>query len=46
MYFQGNNIGVYDKTGKLVKRTDYYAYCNANPVNFINPFGLYNKPQD
>ena len=25
MYFQGNNIGVYDKTGKLVQRTDYYA---------------------
>ena len=23
--FQGNNIGVYDKTGKLVQRTDYYA---------------------
>ena len=108
--FQGNNIGVYDKTGKLVQRTDYYAsgepwlepvygsgaaanrylfggkermaggalneydfearnyvasfqrfttidpeaekfpwmspyaYCNANPVNFIDPFGLYNKP--
>ena len=21
--FQGNNIGVYDKTGKLVQRTDY-----------------------
>ena len=107
MYFQGNNIGVYDKTGKLVQRTDYYAsgepwlepeysnsasgnrylfggkermaggalneydfearnyvasfqrfttidpltevtpsispyaYCNANPVNFTDPFGLY-----
>ena len=23
--FQGNNIGVYDKIGKLVQRTDYYA---------------------
>ena len=23
--FQGNNIGVYDKMGKLVQRTDYYA---------------------
>ena len=23
--FQGNNIGVYDKTGKLIQRTDYYA---------------------
>ena len=108
MYFQGNNIGVYDKTGKLVQRTDYYAsgepwlepeysnsasgnrylfsgkermaggalneydfearnyvasfqrfttidplteatpsmspyaYGNANPINFIDPFGLYN----
>ena len=23
--FQGNNIGIFDKTGKLVQRTDYYA---------------------
>ena len=107
--FQGNNIGVYDKTGKLVQRTDYYAsgepwlepeysnsaignrylfggkerlaggalneydfearnyvasfqrfttidpeaekfpwlspyaYCNANPINFIDQYGLYPK---
>ena len=107
--FQGNNIGVYDKTGKLVQRTDYYAsgepwlepvygsgavgnrylfggkerlaggalneydfearnyvasfqrfttidpeaekfswmspyaYCNANPINFIDPTGRYTK---
>ena len=109
MYFQGNNIGVYDKTGKLVQRTDYYAsgepwleleysnsasgnrylfggkermaggalneydfearnyvasfqrfttidpeaekfpwlspyaYCNGNPINFVDQYGLYPK---